>query len=182
MERPKAHNWKPVLSILALFLISGCVSAPEEQLRLAAAEGNVLRVETFLGQGISAQAADQRGITPLHLAAKHGHRNVVALLLERGAPLESTRQDGVTPLFMAAQGGYRDVVQLLLEKGADIKAQAPIGGVTLLHIAAYRGDQDMTRFLLQQGADTQARMTSGERPIDLALQQDHRALIPLLEP
>lgn len=175
-------NWRQTLCLFTLVLSSGCMTTPEEQLRLAAAEGNVLRVETFLGQGVSGQAADQRGMTPLHFAAKHGHRNVVALLLERGAPVEPTRQDGVTPLFVAAQEGHRDVVALLLEKGADVKAQAPIGGVTLLHIAAYRGDQAMVSFLLQQGADKQARMTSGERPVDLAQQQGHTALIPLLEP
>lgn len=175
-------NWKHALASLALVMSGGCMTTPEEHLRLAAAEGNVLRVETFLRQGVSAQAADPRGMTPLHLAAKHGHRNVVALLLERGAPVESARQDGVTPLFVAAQEGHRDVVQLLLENGADVNTKARIGDVTLLHIAAYRGDQELISFLLQQGADKQARMTSGERPVDLAQQQGHTALIPLLEP
>jgi len=178
--KPVASHW--ALGLCPLVLLSSCMTAPEEKLRLAAAEGNLLRVQTFLGQGISAQVADERGVTPLLLAAKHGHRDVAALLLERGTLVEPTRQDGVTPLFMAVQEGHRDVVALLLEKGAHVKAQAKIGDVTLLHVAAYRGDQEMIRLLLHHEADKNARMTSGERPVDLAQAQGHAALIPLLEP
>jgi ankyrin repeat protein len=180
--KPIILNWTLALCVLVLFLLSSCMTAPEENLRLAATEGNVLRVQIFLGQGLSPQAADGRGVTPLFLAAKHGHRNVVALLLERGAAMNPIRQDGVTPLFVAVQEGQQDVVALLLEKGADVNEQARIGGVTLLHVAAYRGDHAMVTLLLQHGANKHARMTSGERPVDLAQAQGHAVLIPLLEP
>jgi ankyrin repeat protein len=178
--KPIASHW--ALGLCPLVLLSSCMTVPEEKLRLAAAEGNLLRVQTFLEQGISAQAADGRGVTPLFLAAKHGHRNVVALLLERGAAISPMRQDGVTPIFIAAQEGQREVVALLLKNGADINEQARIGSVTLLHLAAYRGDQELITLLLQHGANKHARMTSGERPVDLAQAQGHAALIPLLEP
>lgn len=181
MARPKTGNWILVLYALVAF-ITGCVMSPEEKLREAAAEGNVLRVQTFLEQGVTAQAADERGITPIFMAAKHGHQHVIALLLEHGAALHHTRQDGVTPLFVAVQEGRLGVVALFLEKGADVNAQARIGGVTPLHIGAYKGDHAIVAFLLEHGADRNARMTSGERPVDLAKSQGHTALIPLLEP
>ncbi len=180
--KPVAPYWKRTLSSLVLLFMSGCVTAPEEQLRRAAADGNLLRVETFLGQGINIQAADARGITPLHLAVKHGHHSVVEVLLERGAAVNPESQDGVTPLSIAVQEGHRNLVALLLENGARVNEQVQIGGVTLLHVGAYRGDQEVISLLLQHGADKQARMTSGERPVDLARQQGHQALIPLLEP
>lgn len=96
--------------------------------------------------------------------------------------MDHPRQDGVTPLFLAAQEGRRDIVALFLEKGAEVNAQARIGSVTLLHLGAYRGDHDMVTLLLKYRADKNARMSSGERPVDLARQQGHTLLIPLLEP
>ena len=174
-------RWSTIIS-MALILITGCATSPEEQLRKAAAEGNILRVQTFLEQGVSTQAADEQGITPIFLAAKNGHRDVVALLLQRGDSVNPTRQDGVTPLFVAGQERRLDVLALLLEKGANVNVQAPIGGVTLLHIGAFRGDRETVTLLLRHGADKNARMTAGERPVDLARTQGHTALIPLLEP
>lgn len=180
--KPVEPNWKRALYSLVLLVMSGCVTTPEEQLRLAAADGNLLRVETFLEQGINIQAADARGITALHLAAKNGHQNVVALLLRQGAAVNPKSQDGITPLSVAVQEGRRDLLVLLFANGAQVNEQAQIGGVTLLHVGAYRGDQEIVNLLLQHGADKHARMSSGERPVDLARQQGHQALIPLLEP
>lgn len=96
--------------------------------------------------------------------------------------MDPPRQDGVTPLFLAAQAGRRDIVALFLEKGAEVNAQGRLGSVTLLHLGAYRGDQEMVALLLKYGADKNARMSSGERPVDLAREQGHQVLIPLLEP
>lgn len=182
IARLTIRNRGLALSLVVLILISGCVTTAEKKLRQAAADGNLLRVETFLGQGINIQASDARGITALHLATKHGHQNVAALLLKQGAAVNPESQDGITPLSIAVQEGRRDMVALLLAKGARVNEQVQIGGTTLLHVAAYRGDQEIVSLLLQHGADKQARMTSGERPVDLALQQGHTSLIPLLEP
>lgn len=167
---------------LALILLSGCTTAPEEKLQQAAADGNLLRVETFLGQGVGVQAAHARGMTPLLLAVKNGHREVVALLLDQGAAVNQRRTDGMTPLSLAMQQGHRDVVTLLLNKGADVNGQVRMGGVTLLHVGAYRGDQTIIELLLKHGGDKNARLSTGERPVDLALQQGHTALVPLREP
>ncbi len=175
-------NVKPIICTLALILLSGCMTTPAEKLRKAAADGNFLRVETFLEQGVDAQAADDHGMTPLFLAVKNGHRDVAALLLEQGVAVNPRRPDGMTPLSLAVQQGHRDVVTLLLNKGADVKGQVRMGGVTLLHVGAYRGDQKIIELLLKHGGDKHARLSTGERPVDLALQQGHTALVPLLEP
>lgn len=96
--------------------------------------------------------------------------------------MDHAKQDGVTPLFIAVQEGRRDVLALLLDKGADVNSHARIGEVTPLHIGAYKGDREMITFLLAHGADKNARMTSGERPVDLAQSQGHSTLVPLLTP
>lgn len=174
-------GWLTISFILPVF-ITGCATSPEEQLQEAAAEGNVLRVQTFLEQGVSVQAANAKGITPIFIAVKHDHPDVITLLLEHGAAMNDAREDGVTPLFVAVQEGRRDVLAPLLEKGADVNSHGRIGDVTPLHIGAYRGDQGIVTLLLEHGADKNARMASGERPVDLAQSQGHTALIPLLKP
>lgn len=54
--------------------------------------------------------------------------------------------------------------------------------MTVLHVGAYQGNPEIIALLLRHGGDKNARMSSGERPVDLARQQGHTALIPLLEP
>lgn len=165
-----------------LFLV-GCVTTPEERLRQAATDGNLHRVETLLGEGVSAQTADERGVSPLLMAAQNGHLDVAALLLEKGASVNQPRHDGVTPLLIAVQEGHSDLVALFLEKGQNVNVRAPlVAGITLLHVAAHGGNREIVDLLLKHGGDKYARMMSGERPIDLARQHGHTALIPLLDP
>jgi len=164
-------------------LLSGCVTTPEENLRQAATDGNLNQVEILLGKGVSLRTADERGASPLLLATKSGHRDVVALLLEKGASVNQPRHDGVTPFMIAVQEGHPDLVALFLEKGTDVNVPAPlVAGITLLHVAAHRGNREIVVMLLNHGGDKYARMMSGERPVDLARQHGHTALIPLLEP
>ena len=169
--------------MITMLLLIGCVTTPEERLRQAATDGNLQQVDALLGEGVPAHAADGRGVTPLLMAAKNGHRSVAARLLENGASVNQPRHDGVTPLLIAVQEGRLDIVTLFLEKGTNVRVRAPlVAGITLLHVAAHQGNQDIVRLLLDHGADKYARMTSGERPVDLARQHGHMDLIPLLEP
>ena len=180
--KPIGVGREPYMYVLALVLMSGCVTT-EASLWQAATRGDLGRVTALLAQGHSAQAADERGVTPLFLAAQQGHRQVVALLLNHGASAIQPRHDGVTPLVVAIQGGHTEIVSLMLASGVDVNARtSQIAGATLLHVAAHRGDQEIVALLLKQGGNKFARMTSGERPVDLARQQGHTALIPLLEP
>lgn len=181
MQQVASTRWLAICP-LALLLMSGCVTTPEEKLRQAATDGDLVQVTTLLAQGIAVQAADERGVTPLFIAAKSGNRDVAALLLDKGASPNQARLDGVTPLFVAVQEGHTNVVALFLENGADVNARAKMGAITLLHIGAYRGNQEVIALLLKHGADKNARISSGERPVDLARQRGHTTLIPLLEP
>lgn len=169
--------------MVTMLLLIGCATTPEERLRQAATDGNLNRVETLLGEGVSLRAADERGASPLLMATKNSHRDVVAFLLEKGASVNQPRHDGVTPFLIAVQEGHPDIVALFLEKGTDVNVRAPLAaGITLLHVAAHRGNREIVLLLLKHGADKYARTMSGERPIDLARQHGHTELIPLLEP
>jgi ankyrin repeat protein len=76
----------------------------------------------------------------------------VALLLDNGADVNAVVKDGRTPLHLAARFGHREVVELLLKHGADKTVKVSRGEAT------------------------------GLRPVDIARQEGHTALIPLLEP
>ena len=180
LDRLQGAVWTCMLTML---LLIGCVTTPEERLRQAATDGNLQHVDMLLGEGVPAQTADERGVTPLLMAAQNGHLDVAARLLDNGASVNQPRHDGVTPLLIAVQEGRLDILTLFLEKGTNVRVRAPlVAGITLLHVAAHRGDQDIVRLLLDHGADKYARMSSGERPVDLARQHGHTELIPLLEP
>jgi len=68
-----------------------------------------------------------------------------------------------------------------LEKGAKVNAPTT-DGFTPLHRAAANGHRAVVTLLLKSGADKKAKTKEGERPVDLARQQHHTTLIPLLEP
>ena len=178
----RERHREPVLCAIILTILSGCMTMPEDQLRQAAGAGDLVRVKALLDQGTGVHKADERGMTPLFIAAKNGNRDVVEVLLDRGASPYQARLDGLTPLFVAVQEGHANVVALFLEKGADVNSPAKMGAITLLHVGAHRGHQEIVTLLLKHGGNKNARLSSGERPVDLARQRGHTALISLLEP
>ena len=105
----------------------------------------------------------------------------MALLLDNGADVKQARKDGTTPLIVAAEQGHGEIVALLLDKGADVKQSTTDNGATALHVAALHGHREIVALLLKHGADKSAKATTGHRPVDLARQQGHNALVPLLE-
>lgn len=108
--------------------MSACVTVPEEKLRQATADGNLLRVETFLGQGVHAQSADERRITPLSVAVQGGRQEMVALRLENGAQVNEQAQiGGVTLLHVEAYPGDQEIIHLLLQHGVDKQARMSSG-------------------------------------------------------
>ncbi len=96
----------------------------------------------------------------------------MALLLDNGADVNAVVKDGRTPLHLAARFGHREVVELLLERGAQVNQESPHWGNPLF-VAAYRGQREVK---VSRGEAT------GLRPVDIARQEGHTALIPLLEP
>ena len=96
----------------------------------------------------------------------------MALLLDNGADVNAVVEDGRTPLHLAARIGHREVVELLLERGAQVNQESPHWGNPLF-VAAYRGQREVK---VSRGEAT------GLRPVDIARQEGHTALIPLLEP
>jgi type II secretory pathway predicted ATPase ExeA len=94
------------------------VSAAVALLQSAEA-GNLTEVRDIIDAGVSPNARDTAGMTPLMMAAVHDHVPVVELLLTRGANINAQTRTGWTALICAAWNGHPIIVRRLLESGAD---------------------------------------------------------------
>jgi len=81
-------------------------------------------LKIYLDLGLSAEALDEDGSTPLHVSANWGTSSNISVLAAAMSDLNVQRhKDGQTPLHRAARSGHRVVVQLLLEGRADANIQ-----------------------------------------------------------
>lgn len=101
----------------------------------AALDGNVEKVQNFLGKGLDPSVHDSSGYTPLHYAARNGHKEVCQVLLSWKASPNAQTPGGATPLHRAALQGHVDIVSLLLKHGAE-PSISDSDGKTPLHKAA----------------------------------------------
>ncbi len=96
-------------------------------LRLAISQGNAELVRTYLENGGSAEARDQRGRSPLMLAATKGNLDLCRLLLEYGADPESTDDEGIDSIGIARATGNIDVAEYLTRYSAqDLPSVLPL--------------------------------------------------------
>jgi ankyrin repeat protein len=83
------------------------------------------------------------------------------------------------PIHSAVAAGSLPITQLLIDYGAKVDA-VQTQSVTALHAAARNGRKDLVDCLLSAGAERNAAMDNGKKPIDLAREQDHRAIVDRL--
>lgn len=99
-DGPNAAGQTPLLLLLGARAEPG--TACDEDVLLAA-------LDRLLAEGVALDAADQRGLTPLHLAAMHGLPRVVQRLLREGADRQARDTLGRTPHDLAVLRGFVDV-------------------------------------------------------------------------
>lgn len=99
-DAPNAAGQTPLLLMLGARAEPG--TACDEDVLLAG-------LERLLAEGVALDAADQRGLTPLHLAAMHGLARVVQRLLREGADRQARDALGRTPHDLAVLRGFVDV-------------------------------------------------------------------------
>lgn len=105
-----------------------------------------------LKNGVSADAADEDGLTALHYAVLFNDERMVSLLLRNGAEVNAQDDEGVTALHLAAKYGRTRFIQFLLEKGANAKLQTDAGETALEMLVPYEKRWAM-KLLFRNAAD-----------------------------
>ena len=90
---------RAVLTRLAVFLMALSITscATPMSLHEAVARGNVSRVDMCMKRGMSVNAQDDQGNTPLHYAYYQGRQDIVDRLIAYGADPGIRNNDGDTP-------------------------------------------------------------------------------------
>ena len=110
-------------------------------------------VNMLLKHGVSVEARNNVGATPLHAAIGHANEPAVVALLSRGASLTAVDSDGNTALHHAAfsKNNQADFVNILLKHGASVETPNE-AGVTPLHMAIAGVNEPAVVALLEGGA------------------------------
>ena len=157
-------------------------------LLLAAANGDVGKVELLLNMGAKPDFQDEYMWTALHYATWRGHNRVVQLLIEGpNQNLHSkfiSKKDrlGQQPLHLAAERGNKEIVELLLN-GADPKVLYEDDEQTVLHHAAWGGSEVVVNLLLEKDDptyDPDARDKEQRTALHIAAEKGYTSVVKLL--
>ena len=158
----------------------------------AAQRGHVEALGRELASGVSPNALDSAGWTPLHNLCYNGRDNVEArlacltALIEAGADIDHAQNDDQsTPLHFAAGDCPANVIAALIKAGADVNvtprcSDRGANNFTPLYAACERSDVEPAKVLIRNGADVNARASHGVTPLDWAISWSRRRLVPIL--
>jgi type II secretory pathway predicted ATPase ExeA len=132
-----------------------------------ARDGEIGELKRLIADGVSPNARDVGGFTPLMGAVVNDQVPAARTLLDAGAEVNARAHGGLTPLMLAVINDRRDAVKLLLERGADINAQTGAGW-TAYTFAVWKGDAELERLLLGHGAKPNVVDKQGWRPLEYA--------------
>ena len=133
----------------------------------AARVGNLRAMEYALHKlGVSVDAKEGGGITPLLAAAADGHAEAMRFLLERGANIHAQLQSGGSVATLAASSGNVDALRTAIAFGANTTNARH--GWSILSQAVGGGNIDAMKLAMECGCSVEETGSSSYGPIHKA--------------
>jgi hypothetical protein len=93
----------------------------------------------------------------------------------------------ISDLESAADRGDTALAKVAIKEGADVNEAATarekitgVKGYKVLHVAAENGHVEVVKLLIGLGANSNAKLANGKTALDLARENDHKAVIQVL--
>jgi ankyrin repeat protein len=133
----------------------------------------------IIQQGVSTEAANATGETPLFWAVKYDGASTVRALLAANANLHARDSQGNSVLHAAVRWNAKNAVTTLLNAGIDANVHS-LDMTTPLHEAVRLGVTDITVILINRGADLEVRDAGGNTPFMEAVKAGQIGTVTLL--
>ena len=111
--------------------------ASADELRTAAARGDVAAVKRLIAAGHPLDAKDVQGQTALLLAVAGGHTAAGIALIEAGADINAVAANKDTPWLLAGARGRAEMLRHMIPKGPDLTLRNRFGGSALIPACHY---------------------------------------------
>jgi ankyrin repeat protein len=133
----------------------------------------------IIQQGVSTEAANATGETPLFWAVKYDGASTVKALLAAKANLHARDSLGNSALHAAVRWNAKNAVTTLLNAGIDANVHS-LDMTTPLHEAVRLGVTDIAVILINRGADLEVRDAGGNTPFMEAVKAGQTGTVSLL--
>jgi len=133
----------------------------------------------MIQQGISADAANATGETPLFWAVHHDGASTARALLGAGASLHARDSLGNSALHSAVRWNAVSATNALLDAGIGVNVHS-LSGTTPLHDSVRLGNTAIAAILISRGAGLEVRDSGGNTPFMEAVRAGHSEAAALL--
>ncbi|MCL2600148.1 MAG: ankyrin repeat domain-containing protein [Treponema sp.] len=133
----------------------------------------------MIQQGISTEAANATGETPLFWAVHHDGASTARALLSAGANLHARDSLGNSALHSAVRWNAVNATNTLLDAGIDVNVHS-LNGTTPLHDSVRLGNTNIAGILINRGANLEVRDSGGNTPFMESVRAGHTEAANLL--